>query len=365
MLMFAGEISAQVRLTIDGSRSQSFDAESELQTGTSLTSQGQFSEAIPHLLAASGHVQNEDAAGFNLALCYVGTRQFAKAIDVLKGLDIQGRGRAGVDNLLAQAYVGNQQPKQAWEVFVRAANATPTNEKLYLFIADACMGKRDYELGFRVADFGLQHLPDSARLHYERAAFLSLLDQFDRAKPDFEAVARLAPGSDFAYMAASEKSLLEGDNAQAIATARQAVAHGVTNYIVLQILGEALIRNGAAPGEPAFTEAKGALEKSVALRPDYARSRISLGTLYRMEGRLDEALAQLQQARQMDPGNPAIYTQLAAVYRRRGDTRNTQDMLAILARINAAQADRIRNSDEGARMGYAGRSSATEASQPH
>ncbi len=207
VLMFAVGVSAQVASTSASSNSQSFDAEAELQIGTSLTGQGRFAEAIPHLLAARGQVHNEYAAGFNLALCYVGTRQFSNAIEVLKSLDTRGRDRAAVDNLLAQAYIGSQQPKQAWDAFLRAANATPANEKLYLLIADACMGAHDYESGVRVTNFGLQHLPDSARLHYERATFLSLLDQFDRAKPDFEAVSRLAPGSDFAYMAEGEKAL--------------------------------------------------------------------------------------------------------------------------------------------------------------
>ena len=48
----------------------SASAEQELQTGTELTRQGHFREAIPHFLAAQGRVSNEFAADFNLALCY-------------------------------------------------------------------------------------------------------------------------------------------------------------------------------------------------------------------------------------------------------------------------------------------------------
>src|SRR6185437_16565470 len=64
-------------------RSQnSNSAESELQIGTQLTRSGHFQEAIPHLLVAPGGVSNEYAAEFNLALCYVATRQSTQAVPI-------------------------------------------------------------------------------------------------------------------------------------------------------------------------------------------------------------------------------------------------------------------------------------------
>src|SRR5438128_2136996 len=73
-------------------------AEAELQTGTALTRRGAFAEAIPHLVAARGQVANEYAASFNLALCYVGTRQFGRAIEILSGLRNSGHANADVQN---------------------------------------------------------------------------------------------------------------------------------------------------------------------------------------------------------------------------------------------------------------------------
>ena len=58
-------------------------AENELQAGIALTKRGQFQQAIPHFLAARGHVAEDFALEFNLALCYVGTRQFPQAIQIL------------------------------------------------------------------------------------------------------------------------------------------------------------------------------------------------------------------------------------------------------------------------------------------
>src|SRR2546429_3456039 len=38
----------------------------------------------------------------------------------------------------------------AFEALRRAASLTPTNEKLYLFVGDACMDRHDYEFGLKV-----------------------------------------------------------------------------------------------------------------------------------------------------------------------------------------------------------------------
>src|SRR5258708_2293172 len=135
---------------------------------------------------AQGRVANEYAADFNLALCYVATGQPGQAIPILTALRDGGHDDVDVNNLLAQAYVGDEQNEKALEALQRASSFTPENEKLYLFVADACMEKREYELGMQVVDLGLHHLPNSARLHYQRGMFLALADEFDVGKKDFE-----------------------------------------------------------------------------------------------------------------------------------------------------------------------------------
>ncbi len=249
---------------------QNPQAESELQTGTELTRGGHFEEAIGHLLEAQGRVSNEYAAEFNLALCYVATGQFAKAIPLLSRLREQGRENASVENLFAQAYAGNDQAGEAFEALQRAAAFTPKDEKLYLFVADAFLGRQEHAQSLRVIELGMQHLPDSARLHYERGYLLSMLDDFDEAKAEFERAARLAPHSEIGYLATAQENLFGGNLAEVIHVARTASSEGKQDYQLLAILGEALIRAGASPGQAEFAEARDALEKSVAARPNYA-----------------------------------------------------------------------------------------------
>ena len=326
-------------------------AEAELQTGTALTRRGWFAAAIPHLLAARGQVSNPYAASFNLALCYLGTRQFDRAIVVLSDLRKYGHSNADVENLLAQSFIGGGQPKLAFEALQRAASLTPTNEKLYLFVGDACMDRHDYALGLKVVELGLKNLPDSARLHYQRGLFLSLLDEFDQAKEDFGR-ARRVPGSETSYLAAAYEQLYGGNPAEAARAAREGLAQGYENPVLLTILGEALIRSGVRFGETEFTEAQIALEKAVAKHPRDPGAQVSLGKLYLMSDRLADAIAHLETARDLEPGNVSVYANLAKAFQRRGDRQQAEGALATLARLNQAQAERISSAPGDRKAGY-------------
>jgi tetratricopeptide (TPR) repeat protein len=330
---------------------QSAYAESELQTGIALTKQGRFSEAIPHFLAAREHVADEYATDFNLALCYVATGEPSQAIPVLDSLKAEGHATAAVNNLLAQAYIGASQPDKAFAAFQLAVGQTPQDEKLYLLVADACMDHEAYDLGAEVLDVGLQHLPQSARLHYERGVFLTYENDVDEARTDYETAAKLAPGTDISYMALGQKDLLEGNVQEAIKVTREGIRTGHENYILLTIFGDAVVHAGARPDQPAFAEAQAALEKSIAERPHYADSQLALGELLLSAGRVDDAVTRLEQARQLAPENRAVYSHLAVAYERKGLADEAQRTLAILAALNQQQAQKYKT-DSPNKPGY-------------
>jgi tetratricopeptide (TPR) repeat protein len=348
----------------DASLNLQEQAAEEQRKGTALTRRGFFADAIPHLLAAQGRVVNEYAVNFNLALCYVGTSQFRPAIEVLKALRSSEHDDVDVENLLAQAYIGNLQPREALASLQKAAALSPQNEKLYLFVADACMDHRDYSLGLEVVGIGLQNLPQSAQLHYERAMFLTQLDEFDRAKHDFELAGKFAPESEISYLAAAHEELIEGEIPEAIRTAREGVKRGYESHALLTVLGVALIRSGPAPGQPEFSEAESILEKTVAQQPNDATSQIALGTLYYAAGRLEDAIAHLEKARQLEPENLAVYANLAKAYQRHSDLQQAQSALAMLQRLNQERAERISSAPGDRKLGYAGRGTGEDETAP-
>jgi tetratricopeptide (TPR) repeat protein len=329
-------------------------AEAELQKGIALTQSGKFQEAIPHYLAAQGQVANEFAASFNLALCYVATGQFKPAIDTLNDLRAHGQTNADLENLYAQALLGNRQPTEALAAAERAAKMAPKNEKLYVLIVEACMDNGYNDVGLKIVEMGLEHLPKSARLAFEHAMLLVELDQLDEAKQELQKVTGLARGSDVAYIAQAQKDMFDGNAADAKRAAREGIEKGNQHPMLLALYGEAVIQAGVQPTDSEFADAQAALERAISVRPNYASAQISLGKLYLMEGRVDDAIARLNAGRQLDPRNPAAYSNLAAAFRKKGDTQQAEEMLAILAKLNQEQIEKTRSAPGDRKKSYQG-----------
>jgi tetratricopeptide (TPR) repeat protein len=325
-------------------------AEKELREGIALTSSSQFQQAIPHFLAARGRVANSLALEFNLALCYVGTRRFADAIQILTRMS-GGQRSADVKNLLTQAYVGAHHPEAALEQFQQAARLTPKNERLYLLVSQACLDEGLYDAGAHVIDTGLRNLPDSGPLHFQRGLFHAQQDDNDAANREFQLARKLAPNTAVPYIAEAEEALFAGDVQKVIGAAREGIRAGYSHYLLLTMLGEALLRAGATPDTAEFAEVQAVLEKAVAMQPGYSGSHIALGRVYLALGRVPDAIAQMETGRGLDPHNKAVYPPLAAAYQRSGQPEKAKEALAVLAQLNREEAARIRSAD-GGHAGY-------------
>lgn len=307
----------------------------DLQTGTNLTRQGMLKQAIPHLLSAQRAGLDPYAVGVNLSICYLGSGMYKQATQELESLRSSGHKSTVVDNLLAQAYLGDGQTAPALRVFEEAAASAPKDEKLYAYMADACTDHQDYTLGLHIAEMGLQQLPNSARLHYERAVFLSRLDRFDEAKPEFDRASQLAPGSYIGYLSLVQKDLYEDKLADADRVLHQAIQAGHREYDILTLLGSVLLFEGAVPGQPQFAEARSALEESAKDRPNNPDTQIALGKLYLREGRYKDAAAHLEIGRRFDPNNPSVYASLATAYNRLGEREKAREASRRMGRLLA------------------------------
>ena len=322
----------------------------DLREGIALTSQGRFDAAIPHFLAAQGRGVESFALQFNLALCYVGIRRFPDAIRILSAIP-SGQRSADVKDLLAQAYVGDHQAEAAWKTFQEAAALAPDHERLYVLLSQACLDEGLTDMGMRVVEIGLKNLPNSARLHFERGILASQSDDNGEARKEFAEVRRLAPASDIAYIAEAEQALIEGRMADVIRSARAGIHAGYPHYLLLTMLGEALLRTGAAPSTPEFAEAQSVLEQAVAQRPSYSSSHVALGRIYLALGRNSDAVTQLDAARRLDPRNKAVYPPLATAYQRSSMPGQAKAALSVLAELNRQDAARIGAAD-GGHAGY-------------
>jgi predicted Zn-dependent protease len=320
---------------LSGSSPQS--AQDQLKIGTALTRSGKLQDAIPHLLAARQSGADSYASSFNLAICYLGTGDYHDAVQTLEviraSLVTADPRNASVNNLLAQAYLGDGRETEAWQTFERAAAASPKDEKLYDYMADACTDHHDYELGLRVVDAGLRQLPDSPRLHYQRGMFLGPLDRIAEARPEFERAAALSPNTYIGILARVQEDLYDEKYSEALGILRAGIKAGQSDYRMLSLLGTVLLHQGASPGTAEFVEAQNALEESARQRGDDPATQIALGKIYLMEGRPRDAAKHLEWARPLDPENAAIYVNLAQAYRQLGERDKVRDCQTRLSQL--------------------------------
>jgi Flp pilus assembly protein TadD len=135
-------------------------------------------------------------------------------------------------------------------------------------------------------------------------------------------------------MAEAQAAFLEGNMRETIKAARNGLQGDKGNYVLLAILGSALLRNGATPGEPEFDEALKVTREAVAERPREPDSQVTLGRLYLMAGKTKKAIAHLEVAMELDPENRAACMQLATAYRQSGDMAKARKMFELLAQLN-------------------------------
>lgn len=306
------------------------------ETGTeeraiALTRSGQFAAALPLLEALVEQAPSSYALRFNLALCLVGTGEFRKGADQLLALRAQGQETPALEDLLAQAYIGMHDLPNAWTAVQKTMQLAPHDERLYAFLLDACSDHYEHAFGLRIATMGLQHLPASQRLHYERAVDLARLDRLPEATSEFARASLLGPTTNLGYLSRVQEALYANDTQAALKLSQEAVQEGHKGYEMLSLLGTVWMVAGVSPGQPQFLQAKQALEGAVAQQPNYPTAQIALGRLYEMEGDPHNAIKHLEIGRRLEPQNRAIYPSLSAAYRQVGNTAAAAECTKTLA----------------------------------
>jgi Flp pilus assembly protein TadD len=316
-----------------------FDARSaplraQFQLALALAQHDQFAQATPFFEAVQNKYPDSYDAGFDLANCYVATKQFPRAIGVLTALKAHGHTTAELDNLLAEAYNGNDQLQPAVDALREATRLAPEDENNYIDLVDLSIDHDSFDLAMEVLDVGLHYRPQSDRLIFERGIVHAMKNEFDLADQDFQLASKLAPEKNLSYVGLGVSYMQTGNLPEAIRTLRERVKQKPDDATLLYLLGEALIRSGVNVDEPEFKEAKAVLERSVSLSQAFAPSRVGLAKLYLRESRIDEAVALLEKARSLDPADNAACSQLAIAYRRQGHPEKAAPLLATLAKLN-------------------------------
>jgi len=243
-------------------------------------------------------------------------------------------------NLIAQAHEKAGRTKEAYESLRKATEINPRDEVNYLDLIGLCLEHQNYDLGIEIADVGLKLIPESHRLRLVHGVIQATDGRMDLAEKDFAQAAEVAPPEVSLPIVSRGLILLQMNRAgEAVELFRQRAQTHPNDYLVHWFLAEALIRQGAATGSPEEQEAEAALQTSIRQKPEVPQTHLMLGKLLLKRGDLISAAKHLETAMQLDPKDTSAAYQLAALYRKQGNTKRAAELFAQVGKAKSEEQD--------------------------
>ena len=299
-----------------------------------------FQEAVPFFQSSISNNSDFYDAAFDLAICYVETKQYSRAIDALNRLVDHGYKTAELYNLLSESYEGDQQTQQAIDALREAVQLSPQDENSYVALTALCTKYEAYDLALEIIQTGLNYQPQSHRLTWQRGVVHLMQEKYDLAEQDFQLASQLSPQQNLSDIALGVNYMAKGDYEKAVEVLRQRTKEKPADATLHYFLGVDLLRLGAEPGTAALVEAQTEMEKSVELDPRVVAPRVELGKIYLRENRVAEAIRSLEAAHVLDPNDRSACAQLAVAYRRQGKPELAAPLLEALKRLNDEERQR-------------------------
>jgi tetratricopeptide (TPR) repeat protein len=311
----------------------------QVQHGDCLLAIGEIVQAVALFERLAAEHPERPELQYNCAVAYVQAGRFAEAVTILQALREAGATMNGDTlNLLGAALKGNGQLEPAIAAYRQAAQENPQDERNYVDLATVSMEHQSPATALDILDAGIAQNPRSAALLALRGAVRAQMGENDAATEDFEAADQLQPSRLYGAVGLSVLFRDSSKLQQAERLLRTRLRSHSSDPTLNYLLADVLVREGAAPGETRFSEARRLLHKAVAIDPTLAVAYGELGKLDLKTGHTQEAIAELEKGVHYDPTDRTSLNQLVAAYRRVGRTEDAARLAAQLGR--AVEHDR-------------------------
>jgi tetratricopeptide (TPR) repeat protein len=300
------------------------------QFGTCLISTGHSAEAADAFARALALNPSDAATRYNLGLSQSMAGLNTAAISTLEPLLGHCDFETDVLNLLAAAYASGGRIQDAIRALHKATEISPKDERNYLDLAVLCMEHQVPDLALDMAGAGLQNIPNSAALYAIRGAIYATMDRTENAAADFEAAERLMPEQ--LYGSVGQSLLFQQTNQpnRSVAVLRERLRRDPNDPTLNFLLADTLLRLSADVNSPQLMEARSALLRSVAAKPDFAKAHAELGKIYLKGGEPEKAMKELRLALELDPRDRIALQQLLIALHRLNDTKEASAVAATL-----------------------------------
>jgi tetratricopeptide (TPR) repeat protein len=318
--------------------------EDRFRLGWLLGQSKQYPEAIRVFNSLNGEYPDKLKLSYGLALAYLETGDDGKCIETLKPYSVPPNTSPEILSLVGVAEEKSGRTQEAYNAFRQGIQLFPTDDESYLDIATLAAVHVNYDLALPAVSEGIEKIPNDYKLLFSRGLLYSLKGQHAAARADYGKALALSPDQAGIYVAIGMCDEDENKYGDAVAILQQALQRDIKDVLVYYFLADALFRQGLAPDSPQYQQARSAVESALALDPGYAFAYLQRAKLELMSGLTQDAIADLEHARTLEPDSQPILYQLANAYRRAGKKAEADKLMATVVEANKKehQDERVR-----------------------
>jgi tetratricopeptide (TPR) repeat protein len=300
-----------------------------------------YAEAIEVLKATPKNSPDLFSHQYGLALaCFLGGK-IQDTIAILNDLAHEGEKRPELFALLGTAQEKNGNLLEAYNAFRQGILNNPTNSLNYLDIASLASQHRNYDLAAELLTQGVERIHNDYRLYLSRGLVFSLERKLAEAHGDYLKASAMAPQEPQVALALGLNYMEMDQGDDAVAIFQRAADLHMQDSRPYYFLEQALLRKGARPGSPDFARAAEAIASALAIDPIFVWGLVERSRLSSMQGKDQEALADLQRAQQLQPQSGIIRYRLAQTYQKLGDEAKAKELFAQAEKSIHEEAERV------------------------
>ncbi len=283
--------------------------------GACLLEQNKAPKAVPVFASLLTQFPDSTNVRYNLGYARFLSGDATEAIATLRPLTTGEHEDASALNLIASAEAADGQLAAALSDLRAAAHLKPEAEENYLDFASLCLDHNSPELAEEIINMGLQIIPNSARLYSMRGIVNAQSNKFDESASDFEKANRLSPDQSYGSVGLSmlyAESKHPEDSERILREKLKVAPNDATlNYLFADVL----LNQSKTIKSSNLSEARAALARSLAARPDFSDSHALLGKVFRRMGENEKAINEFKLALSNNPKNRIALTQITSLLR--------------------------------------------------
>jgi tetratricopeptide (TPR) repeat protein len=276
---------------------------------------------------------DQGALDYQLALVQYHEGHVADSQSTLTDMIARGQGNADTHNLLGWCWFKSNDLNQAEQELNQAIRLDPSSETNYLDLARMQLAGHQLDAALESTRRAVKLFPKSPDAWLVKGSVETAAQRLADAVTSYATAVRLDPKNAEAELALTNAQWLAGMKEQARAGFHRLLQRYPRNAQIYVAYADFL--SSAGPQDTAHLT--GLMKTAASLDPSLAEPHYYLGNLALSNGKLDEAMQQLEMAVQLDPSSSKAHFALSRALRQQGRSEESARELGIYQELKRAE----------------------------